>query len=69
MIDHDPRHEQSATFVWSKLRARYHAPDCRWVRRILPANWRAGETPEPLDGEPRAPCKVCEPSSAAAAGP
>jgi hypothetical protein len=66
MIDHNPMSEQGAAFVWSKVRPRFHAPYCRWVLKILPANRRAGDAPEPLDGQLRSPCKVCEPSGAAA---
>jgi hypothetical protein len=56
----------SATFVWSRLCPRFHAPCCRWEKKILPENRQVGDIPEPLDGEQRSPCKVCEPSSAAA---
>jgi hypothetical protein len=65
MIDHDHMNDHQAPFVWSRLRKRYHDPSCRWVLKILPTNWRAGDNPEPLDGQPRSPCKVCEPSPAA----
>src|SRR5262249_14054430 len=50
MIDHNCLNKKRDTFVWSKLRKRFHTPLCRWVLKILPANWRAGDTPEPLDG-------------------
>jgi hypothetical protein len=63
---HNHMNEQRAAFVWSKLRQRFHSPSCRWAHKILPTNRRAGDTPEPLDGEPRSPCKVCEPCHAAA---
>jgi hypothetical protein len=66
VIDHDHPNEQRATFVWSKVRPRFHVPHCRWARKILPTNWRAGDTVEPIDGEPRRPCKVCSPSPTAA---
>ena len=66
MIDHNHKNEQLGASVWSKLRKRFHAPDSRWVPKILPENWRAGDAPAPLDGEPRSPCKVCEPSNGAA---
>jgi hypothetical protein len=61
MIDHDHMKEQRATLVWSKLRKRFHVPRCRWARKILPGNRRAGRRPEPVDGQQRSPCKVCQP--------
>jgi hypothetical protein len=56
------KNTRPAAFVWSKLRPRYHAPGCRWAHKILPGNRQSGDTPEDLEGEPRSPCKVCEPS-------
>jgi hypothetical protein len=66
MIDHNFMNEQRAAFVWSKLRKRFHAPGCRWALKILPENRQAGDRPTLLDGEPRSPCRVCEPSCAVA---
>jgi hypothetical protein len=61
MIDRNTVLQQGGTFVWSKLRRRYHDPFCPWALKILPQNRQAGDEPNTLKDAPRSPCKVCRP--------